>query len=146
MAILRHLSMFRRTRQHLLVWLLPLLLVQSFVPTGYMLTAGQRGIAIAFCPVQSAATLAVLNGATNAAHAHHGHADHDVGRTPDHSEHARSSSCPFALAGTPLPIATPPSITLVLIPIAISPRIDAATPAGVLLFERNRIRGPPQLA
>ena len=150
MAILRHIRMFRRTHHRLLVWLLPLLLLQSFVPTGYMLTTGQRGLEVAFCPVQSAATLAVLNrGAaqTHDAHAGHaGHQSHDNAAAQDHSQHARSSSCPFALAGAPVPVATLSTVTLVLVPVRSPPPIATVALDGVLLFERNRIRGPPHFA
>jgi hypothetical protein len=140
--------MTRRLYQRLLLWLLPLLVVHSLVPVGFMAAVGDRGLELAFCPVQSARVVEVLKTVRAADHSeHHGaHMAHASSSDADHSEHARSSSCPFALAGSPLLATATPVFSVTFLPVSFPPASKDATPLGVVHFERNRIRGPPQLA
>jgi hypothetical protein len=123
-----------------------------------MLAIGKHGVEVAFCPVQSAAIVDVLSKARADNHSQHhdAHAAHldtgdgasqgsDQGQD-QHSQHARSSACPFALAGSPILAATTPVIAVSFIHVDFSRPPDVATPPGVVPFERNRIRGPPYLA
>jgi hypothetical protein len=145
--------MTRRFYQRCLAWLLPLLVLQAFVPVGFMLAAGEHGVEVAFCPVQSAPIVNFLgqpqphdHSQHEGAHAsHHGSADAAT-QSADHSEHARSGSCPFALAGSPVLVAAAPVVAATLARVVFLPLPELAAPSGVVLFERNRIRGPPHLA
>jgi hypothetical protein len=140
--------MTRRFYQRCLLWLLPLLVVHSLVPVGFMAAVDDRGLELAFCPVQSARVVEVLKKVHAADHSHHHGAHSAQAASPDadHSEHARSSSCPFALADSPLLATATPvfSVTFLHVNLPLPP--EDATPFGVVHFERNRIRGPPQLA
>jgi len=155
--------MSRRFYQRCLLWLLPLLVVHSLVPVGFMVAAGERGLELAFCPVQSAPLVQVLGQLRSTSpidhsqvdHSHHQgmHAAHHAGATQDgagtgtdHSQHARSNLCPFALAGTPMLAASASTPTIVFLPLEFPRPDEVATPNGVLHFERNRIRGPPHFA
>jgi hypothetical protein len=161
---LRAFPMSRRFYQRCLLWLLPLLVVHSLVPVGFMVAAGERGLELAFCPVQSASLVEALSqplpnhaqtDQSQVDHSHHQgmHAAHHVdvmqdSAAPgaDHSQHARSNLCPFALAGTPMLAASVSTPAIVFLPIEFPRPTEVATPEGVLRFERNRIRGPPYFA
>jgi hypothetical protein len=146
--------MTRRFYQRCLLWVLPLLVVNSLVPVGFMLTAGKQGIELAFCPVQSAAIVEVLgqraaaSAADHSAHgAHHASGDREpavAAQLDEHSQHARSGSCPFALAGLPILVAAAPLVQVAFVHIVRSRPVELATPSGVISIQLNRIRGPPQ--
>jgi hypothetical protein len=155
--------MSRRFYQRSLLWLLPFLVVHSLVPVGFMVAAGERGLELAFCPVQSAPLVEALSNplpddaetAHAADHSHHQglHASHHSdamqdGAAPgaEHSQHARSNLCPFALAGTPMLAASAVAPTIVFLPLEFPRPAEVATPDGVLRFDFNRIRGPPRFA
>jgi hypothetical protein len=151
--------MSRRFYQRCLLWLLPFLVVHSLVPVGFMVAAGDRGLELAFCPVQSAPLVEALNkplpNQSQADHSHHQgmHASHhadamqgSAAAGADHSQHARSNLCPFALAGTPMLAASAVAPTIVFLPLEFPRPAEVATPDGVLRFESNRIRGPPHSA
>jgi hypothetical protein len=146
--------MTSRFYQRCLLWLLPLLVVHSLVPVGFMVAAGERGPELAFCPVQSSSLIDALSQPRAKDHSQH-HGTHamphtsaasDASQGEDHSEHARSNTCPFALAGSPMLTAAASALTITFLPVEILRPSDALTPRGVLRFERTRIRGPPLLA
>ena len=149
--------MSRRFYRRCLLWLLPLLVVHSLVPVGFMVAAGERGLELAFCPVQSASLVEALSKPrAQVDHSHHAgmHASHHADAMQDgastagvdHSQHGRSNLCPFALAGTPMLVAAAVAPAVVFLPLEFPRADDVATPDGVLRFERNRCRGPPYFA
>lgn len=124
----------------LLVLLLPLFVVRSLLPIGFMLSFEGGTPQMVFCP--SVATPAQDAGhamhASHGGHEHHGH-DHESSN-PDHSH----QTCPFAFAGAaPLLAATA---------LAAEPQASEAFTAPPALalpavaLHANPIRGPPSLS
>lgn len=146
--------MNRRFYRRCLLWLLPFLVAHSLVPVGFMVSAGQHGLELGFCPVQSAAVVAMLDDAKASGHAanhsahaeHHGHSDGAAQDVSNHSQHARSVSCPFALTGAPLLSAPVASIVLAFVQSTRSPPPDVAAPPSAVVVDLHRIRGPPSHA
>ena len=59
--------------QYRLPRVLPLLVVHSLVPVGFMAAVGERGLELAFCPVQSARVVEVLKEITGTGETLAGH-------------------------------------------------------------------------
>ena len=142
--------MNRRFFQRCLVWLLPLLVVQSLVPVGFMATASERGVEIAFCPVQSArvvSTLANWKQASGHDHAHHAaHAGHGLDAAHDSTDARSSSACPYALSGPALTADIRFVIATSFVDLGVRDSTRSSDPPTSLLIDSNRIRGPPRLS
>lgn len=138
------LIMNRRLFQRCTAWLLPLLVLQSLVPVGFMVVEGDRGLEVAFCPVQSARVVSVLAQWKQATHhdhsAHHGHAGDDT------AHDARGSSCPYAFAATAIVAHAQLIVAASIVDLGIVQSREVATPRVALPPNSNRIRGPPPLS
>lgn len=139
--------MARRFFKRCLLWVLPFLVAQAFVPVGFMYAVRADGITVDFCPVQSARIVELFSRADSHAHhgaAHAGHHAHDVGAQSDDAA-TTSNSCPFALsrtavAGTPTPVLVAVALVQVGLLDANEPLLFPASPVA-----RIRIRGPPSI-
>jgi hypothetical protein len=158
--------MNRRLFRKWALWLLPLLAVRAFIPVGFMLSVGADGLALVFCPSQSAALVQALadSGNDHAQHiqgadpqasgALHEHAAHTGGQAQPEGHHAgahvghdqANPLCPYALAAVASVLDIPPLEAALLRPA--DERIEqlsvALPTAGPL--RADRIRGPPVLS
>ena len=122
------------------VWLMPLLVVRLFVPTGFMLSASGAGLGLALCP--SYAPLPTPATATIAEH--HAGMDHGA-NAPQGSEQQGSGKqiCPLVLVGSTASCPATPLIgELPRIAQAVSRfHLHPAWVSPAVLIDR--IRGPP---
>lgn len=145
----------RMKRRHLhrwAIWLLPLLLLRAFVPTGFMLTADASGLSLVIC--SGTTTLADASTPEQSVHGHHDHHQHGLGHDagqPDEPEsagspqHEQSALCPFAVAG----LACSQDIAFLADTIEASAyELPADCPPPISAGPRraDQIRGPPFLA
>ena len=139
----------KRRDLKLLALLLPLFVVRSFVPTGFMLSLDGGMLSLVFCPSQISLPSVLGNdGAheTYLAHDHEGadHGHHGGDEADSSSAHQDQQTCPFAFAAAaPLGIAQnfalePPHSE------AISGPPDSAIRSAV--SRAHPIRGPPSLS
>lgn len=132
----------RRLFKKWALWLLPLLAARALLPVGFMLSAGDGGLSLTFCPAQVPALVAGAPAAGE--HAAHGGAS---GHPAEHSGDVRIDvPCSFALAALGASVGTssleqsvPPLFDE---PIPHLPRLLSS--AGPV--RADRIRGPPQLS
>jgi hypothetical protein len=124
------------------LWLLPLLVARAFLPVGFMVSAGDGGLHLSFCPAQVPGVVA--GAAVAAEHAAHGEAS---GHPADHSGEARVDvPCTFALG------AVGAAIEATALDHSVLPLTDEPIPDLPRLLSNagpvraDRIRGPPQLS
>lgn len=121
-----------------LAWLLPLFLLRSFVPVGFMLSWSDQGLQLVVCSGSGPMTLpgpeAKQHGQHTDSHAAGGH---------EHSQAHEGSMCPFAAAGTTG--ALPTFAATVAFVTAISHEVPSPPASGLpsSTFLIDRIRGPP---
>ena len=122
----------RRTHRWIL-WLLPLLLLRSFVPVGFMLSWSEHGLQVVLCSGSGPIPLPS---------AESGHAQHGDG-THDHSAAHDSSVCPFAVANVAgaLPASAAAAARVISSAEYIAGLAARESPAHP--FRIDRIRGPP---
>lgn len=134
--------MYRRLFKKWALWLLPLLAARAFLPVGFMVSAGDGGLSLTFCPAQVPAIVAGVSGADE--HAAHAGAS---GHPTEHSGDVRVDvPCSFALAALGASVGTfaleQCVVPLLDEPIPHLPRLLSS--AGPV--RADRIRGPPQLS
>jgi hypothetical protein len=127
----------RRRLHRWAAWLLPLLVVRLFVPTGFMLSASGGEIGIALCPGYAPLPF------DHAAHGMHGGAHEPDGPQPSGESDSGPTPCPFLLAGSAA--SAPPTKLLGELPRVADPVPDLHSHPDwisrpVLI---DRIRGPP---
>jgi hypothetical protein len=131
--------MNRRLLKKWALWLLPLLAARAFLPVGFMVSAGDGGLQLTFCPAQTSALIA---GA--AADEHAGH--HGASPGTHHGDVRVDVPCSFALAALGA-LVEPSVLEQSFLPLADEPIPDhprLLPNAGPV--RADRIRGPPQLS
>jgi hypothetical protein len=132
--------MNRRLLKRWALWLLPLLAARAFLPVGFMVSAGDGGLQLTFCPAQVPAIVA--GAAAVDEHAGHGGANHGA----NHGDIRVDVPCSFALAALGA-LVEPSVLEQSFLPLADEPIPDLPrllSSAGPV--RADRIRGPPQLS
>ena len=130
--------------QRWIVWLLPFLVARALVPAGFMLSVGDSGLDLTFCPTVASATEV-------AAASHHGGAHHaaewrDAGEPQQHSDHYQASDtgvCPFGVVGGACTVTSFHVADFQLASGANLLPAYTAPPDANRLIRTDRIRGPP---
>jgi hypothetical protein len=129
----------------LLVLLLPLLILRSVLPAGFMLSFDGGAPRIVFCSGQLAAPSDASHGPDRAHLAGHGQEHHHGGdHSNNHSSGHDRQVCPFALAAS-----APLAFSSDFAPEHLSAEasVDAPDSAFVVVaFQTHPIRGPPRLS
>ena len=133
--------MRRRHLKLLCLWIVPLLVLRALIPSGFMLSAGEGGLELTFCPaIQVAGEHAPHAGYHDAAHHHSGHSDasdtHDDGSAP----------CPFGLTTSATTCDVPHLQATADAPVDESFTFLSAPTLSVGPLRADRIRGPPVFA
>jgi len=151
--------------QRWIVWLLPFLVARALVPAGFMLSVGDSGLTLTFCPSAapdrspSAASAGAQEQppiALSAAAAHHADSLHDAhahdhgsaAEQQHHSDHYRASDtsvCPFGVIGGACADASVRVAHLFIDSAFELPPLYTAPPDANRLIRADRIRGPPSV-
>jgi hypothetical protein len=130
--------MRRRHLKLLSLWIVPLLVLRALIPSGFMLSAGEGGLELTFCPaIQVADAHALHAGHHDAAHHHSGHS----GAGDDDN-----APCPFGLTASATTCDVPHLQAAADAP-ADEPFVSLSAPtSSVGPLRADRIRGPPVFA
>lgn len=144
--------MSRRYAQKLILWLLPLMVLRSLVPAGYMLDVRDGALSVVVCDGFSRTS---SEHDIHAEHQHHAQAggntfsdveDRHAGHGSTHAKHS-VSICPFAIAGS---AAVTPTLPFLLL--SVTPPSDVQQSTELARFGRSgpsraqTSRGPPHLS
>lgn len=149
--------------QHWIVWLLPFLVARALVPAGFMLSVGDGGLTLTFCPAAAPVSLSATahhDPSHQLAHAHDAEStqhestqDHEStqnhGSAQDqqhHSDHYRASDtgvCPFGVVGGTCVDANVHLTHLFIDSTSELLPPYTAPPDANRLIRADRIRGPP---
>lgn len=136
--------MTRRTLQRWTMWLLPLLVLRAFVPTGFMFSAEAGRLLLTFCPTVAAPQFGAEHGAGESMHALAQHAAGD-GAQHHHNPGHEFSPCPFSLSATGCVGDLAHIANIAERPLYSKVHFESVY-VPTAYFRADRIRGPPSLA
>lgn len=139
--------MRRRHLQLLSFWILPLLLLRAWIPSGFMLSVDAGSLQLTFCPAvtQSAGQVSQpLEHEHSSAHAgmHHGDAAGDAAA----SHNGDNAPCPFSLVASATTGNVPCPHDIATAPDDERFQFFSSPTVRVGPIRTDRIRGPPTIA